>query len=154
MANRTEYTLKSKYMKGTEILGFEVVGTDDKIKVLKISDIHKLIQLGQIKDCRLVEKEGINHIISEGTRIADLPILNRDKGTKTKYTITARIFKEESLVGYVVYDGEKTYRLSPDQVWEKAKQEEFTNITAYTIKDKKAIRGIGISLIDIEKIKI
>lgn len=152
----TMYVLSGKYMVGTELAGLELSNASGYKRLLKLSDVHGLIKRGLVYGCTLIEHEGNTLIKSAFNKIAELPLVVKESTEKvSKYRATARIFKDRILIGYKVTDVEgKEYTLSKDKVWDIARNNGFSNVSASVSNGTKILRGIELKLIDLPSVKV
>ena len=147
------YRLTGKYIQGYNIIALEITGNNGVKKLLKMEDIYKLVERNLIFGCKIVEDNGKKHLLSTDAKIATLPIVKMTNSREMK--ITARVYRDESLIGYTVSDEDgKVLNLSKDKVWELSRNGNILNAKAYISNNKKVICGNGEYLRDLPIIRI
>lgn len=149
--NPNSYRLTGKYIKNNEIVALQITGINGESKLLKITDIYKLIEKGYIFGCKLIKNKDYYHILSRDVKIAELPEITNDRVIR----ITARIFKDGLLTGYNCVDSTgKSLNIPKDTVWNMAKNKSVLNATAFISNNKKILRGNGEYLRNLPSIKL
>ena len=147
------YRLTGKCIQGYKLVALEVTGSNGVKKLFKIDDVYKLVEMNLIYGCKIIDNNGKKHLLSTGTKIATLPIVKMTNSREMK--ITARVYKDESLIGYTVSDeDDKVLNLSKDKVWELSRNGNILNAKAYISNNKKVICGNGEYLRDLPIIRI
>lgn len=147
------YRLTGKCIQGYKLVALEVTGSNGVKKLFKIDDVYKLVEMNLIYGCKIIDNNGKKHLLSTGTKIAELPLVSIDNLTEMR--ITGRVYQGGTLIGYTVIDGNgKVLNLSKDKVWELSRSGNISNARAYISNNKKVITGHGEYLRDLPIIRI
>lgn len=171
--NGMKYSVVGRYMQGSEVTGYHLVGEDGvtQHKVTK-DQLILLIDRGIILNCRMQMLQGKPLLRGKGINIGELPVFDektgqikrmenaptvRTKGntaaTLGQIHIIGRITKGVSVVGYVTRDNGGIERnMSRDKVIELAAQKMIANATVQKYNGKYLLRGAGVSLEELPSI--
>lgn len=135
------YKICGKYMVGSDIVGYEVEGEGEGRKLLRVGDMYKLVECGEVEGCEVVEYGGDRYIKVDGG-VSKLPLST--KGLQvSRLKVKERVLKDGEVVGYVLEDMEgNSYRLARDKVWHLSLLGLVEGVEAKAYKDKKILTGV------------
>jgi hypothetical protein len=166
--NGMKYSVSGRYMSGSEVTGYHLIGEDGstQTKVTK-EQLILLVDRGLILNCRMQMYQGKPLLRGKNININDLPVmdertnqLKRIDGAPAvkpkagsgavplgQIYIIGRIAQGRSIVGYVTKDNGGVERnLSRATVIGLAQKKMLANATVQKYGEKSILRGVGVDL--------
>lgn len=142
-----KYLIGNAIIENGEIVGYEVIDSTNKVRRLRLADTIKLIETGST-NCKIVlDDKNEKHILFEET----VGVTEN----KQRYTIEYRIIQDGKLSGYKCKDEAGVYKnINPFKAWELAATGCITNAKAKVVNNQIALVGKGISLKDLDILKM
>lgn len=147
---KRDFTITGRYIQSFEVVGyFAIDNKNNKERLLKTQDVIKLAKLSKI-DAEYIKLDDKEYLyIAPDKKIKDI------FESRTKMDIVYRIVDStDKVTGYSCKDeNNRSYKVSPEQLWELAYNGAVNNAKAVICGNDKAILGKEISLIDLPKIE-
>ncbi len=167
ITNGMTYSVVGRYMAGSEVNGYHLVGEDGSQAKVSKEQLIFLIGRGVIVNCRVQMLNGKPLLRGKGVNLNELPIVDEKHGTIKKgedtlasknkpangasplgrLSIVGRIMHRNTCVGYIVKDtGGVERKLSRANVLELAAKKLIANATVQKYNGQVLLRGVGVDL--------
>lgn len=165
--NGIKYSVVGRYMKGSTVSGYHLVGDDGSQAQVTKNQLIRLVDQGFVANCRVQMCNDSPLLRGKGIKLNDLPVYDENKqelkgvsnvgGVKPRtndpnsvfgqLVIKKRIMYGSSCIGYVVANvANVEKRLSRAKVIELAAERQIGNARIQRDNDKILLRGVGIAL--------
>lgn len=168
IANNVKYNVVGRYMAGSTVSGYHILGSDGSQMKVSKNFLVRLIDKNKVDNCRVQMYNNETIIRGKGININDLPVFDERRGELKhlaitgetekigmenpnevfgKLAITKRIMMGNSCVGYEVTSTNGIVKkLSRDKVIEMASERQIGNARVQRDNDKVILRGVGTAL--------
>lgn len=165
MVNSISYRVSSRYMEGSHVLGYRLIGENGSKRNVSREDMISMAEAGLIENIRIQTcPDGSKIVRGKGININELPVRSIKDGNdiwqSTRYFITRRVFKGDICIGYEVEDRSgNRRRLSKKDIKSLVADGVIGNVKIGVAKDSNgkmytALVGTGIKIHELPKIVV
>lgn len=162
-----KYTVVARYMDGVKVVGYHLIDSQGKEHAVTKETVEALALNKSLLN--VSGQRYKNDIVIKGVncKLSELPVIdahsgklkgeenNKKKSSPGKFTLTARITKGKSTVGYVLKDAAGVERrIKREDVLLLARDGRLANARAQSYEGNLLLRGVGFELAQLPTIKM